>query len=146
MAGYLDHYGENDARREKLIKYTALTLLAALVLGGGLYFWFKNYRQERQVQQFFELLARKDYLGAYALWGCTEATPCREYPLDAFMKDWAPRQRDPSTYSVVKSRSCGSGVIITVDTGLGEGYDKLWVERKDLTLAFSPYPGCPPGR
>lgn len=145
MAGYLDHYGENDARREKIFKYSAITLAVVLVVGGFLYFWFKNYRQERQVKTFFELLAGRNYAAAYALWGCTEEKPCRDYPMSKFMEDWGPQHGDARNYRVVKSRSCGSGVILTVDTGR-EGFDKLWVERGDLTLGFSPYPGCPPGR
>jgi hypothetical protein len=145
MAGYLDHYGEGEERREKIFKYAVLTLAAVLILGGGLSFWFWNYPQERQANRFFELLAAKDYNGAYALWGCTDANPCPDYPLARFMEDWGPGPRDPKTFRVLRSRSCGSGVILTVDTGVPE-QEKLWIQREDLTMGFSPYPGCPPGR
>lgn len=141
MAGYLDHYGEGDARREKIVKYTVLTLAVVLAVGGFLYFWFKNYRQEKQVERFFELLAAKDYAAAYALWGCTEQTPCRDYPMRAFMEDWGTGDRDPKSFRVVKSRSCGSGVILTVETGKPEP-EKLWVERGSLILSYSPWPDC----
>lgn len=142
MAGYLDHYGENDGRREKITRYAVISLAVLLVVGGGLYFWFKNIRQERQAQRFFDLLAAKNYTAAYALWGCTEATPCRDYPLHVFMDDWGPDGRDPRAFRVIKSRSCGSGVILTVDTGKEEP-ERLWVERESLTLGYSPWPGCP---
>ncbi len=142
MAGYLDHYGEGEERRAKIIKYTLITLAVVLVVGGALYFRFKNYRQERQAERFFDLLAAKDYTAAYAMWGCTEKTPCRDYPLSAFMEDWGPDGRDPASFRVVKSRSCGSGVILTVETGKEEA-EKLWVERKSLTLGYSPWPACP---
>lgn len=145
MAGYLDNYGKSEERREKILKYGALLLVTVLIVGGFLYFWFKNYRQERQVRNFFELLAARNYTAAYALWGCTERTPCRDYPMAKFMEDWGPESRNPENFKVIKSRSCGSGVIMTVYTGK-DGYDKLWVQREDLTLGFSPYPGCPPGR
>ena len=67
MAGYLDHYGQKDARREKITRYTLITLAVVLVVGGSLLFWFWNIRQERQVKRFFDLLAAKDYTAAYAL-------------------------------------------------------------------------------
>lgn len=145
MAGYLDHYGEGEERRAKIIKYGALSLVTLLVVGGLLYFWFKNYRQERQVRNFLQLLAGRDYKAAYALWGCTDQRPCPDYSMDKFMEDWGPGDRDPNNFKLVKSRSCGSGVIITVDTGK-DAPERLWVQRQDLTLGFSPYPGCPPGR
>lgn len=142
MAGYLDHYGQKDARREKITRYTLITLAVVLVVGGSLLFWFWNIRQERQVKRFFDLLAAKDYTAAYALWGCTEATPCQAYPMRSFLEDWAAEGRDASTFRVVKSRSCGSGVILTVDTGKEEP-ERLWVERDSLVIGFSPWPGCP---
>ena len=144
MAGYLDTYGAGEEQREKLIKVSALVLVVVLVVGGTLYFIFKNYRQEHQVKLFFEDLARQDYPSAYAMWGCTPTTPCRDYPLPEFMKDWGP-QSGKTTGRVVKSRSCGSGVILTVDYPRQQE-DKLWVQRGELTIGFSPWPGCPPGR
>jgi hypothetical protein len=144
MAGYLDTYGAGEEQREKLIKISALVLVVVLVLGGTLYFIFKNYRQEHQAKLFFESLARQDYQAAYAMWGCSQANPCRDYQFTEFMKDWGP-QSGKTDGRVVKSRSCGSGVILTVDYPRQQE-DKLWVQRNDLTIGFSPWPGCPPGR
>ena len=63
------------------------------------------------------------------------------------MKDWGPQSRngDPSVLRVVKSRACGSGVILTVETARNEP-EKLWVERGTLIIGYSPWPGCPAGR
>jgi hypothetical protein len=42
-------------------------------------------------------------------------------------------------------------VIVTVasnkdsNKGSNKQEDKLWVQRDDLTIGFSPLPGCPPG-
>ncbi len=83
MAGYLDHYGAGEERREKIIK-TAAVALAILIVGGGiLFFIFHNYRQEQQVDRFFRLISSHDYKSAYALWGCTEAKPCSGYPFSS---------------------------------------------------------------
>jgi hypothetical protein len=146
MPGYLDQYGAGEERRLKIIKVTALELVSVLIFG-GLAWWFLNdYKEERRARQFFTFLAHRDYQAAYALWGCTDAHPCRDYPLNDFMKDWGPAsgRGDPETFRVTKSRSCGSGVILTVEAGNQQ--EKLWVERSNLVLGFSPLPGCPPPR
>jgi hypothetical protein len=144
MAGYLDHYGAGEERREKAIRTLVIALVVLLVAGGSLYFVFKNYRQERQVKQFFELLAKQEYQPAYSLWGCSEAKPCRDYPFPEFYRDWGP-QSGKSGAQISKSRSCGSGVIVTVHYP-GKPEEKLWVEREGLVIGFSPWPGCPAGR
>lgn len=147
MPGYLDQYGAGEERREKIVKSAVAIVVAVLVIGGILFFVFHNWREERQARRFFEFLSRHDYKAAYSLWGCTDAHPCRDYPMNDFMRDWGPQSGhgDASTYHIAKSRSCGSGVILTVDTG-NQQQEKLWVQKNDLTIGFSPYPGCPPGR
>ena len=146
MAGYLDHYGAGEERREKTIKRLVLTAVVLVIAAGVLFLIFKNYRQERQVRRFFDLLARQDYQGAYTLWGCTAANPCRDYQFSEFMKDWGPRSghADPKSFHITKTRSCGSGVIVTLDSNKNQE-DKLWVQRNDLIIGFSPLPGCPAG-
>jgi hypothetical protein len=142
MAGYLNHYGEGEERKSKIIKVTVLAVLAVLVVGGTLFFFFKNYRQEQRVETFLQLLQKRDYTGAYALWGCTAQNPCSEYPFEAFMQDWEQKAALAANHRITRSRSCGSGVILTVEYG-NDQKDILWVEKKDLKIGFSPYPGCP---
>jgi hypothetical protein len=144
MAGYLDHYGAGEERRERLVKRVVLTTLAVVIAAGVLFLIFKNYRQEHVVNRFYDLLAHKDYRSAYALWGCTAAAPCPNYPMNAFMQDWGPQSEhaNPASFHISKTRSCGSGVIVTVDSNKQQE-DKLWVQRNDLTIGFSPLPGCP---
>jgi hypothetical protein len=146
MAGYLDQYGAGEERREKIIKRVLIGAVVTAIAAGVLYFLFKNYRQERQVREFFALLARQDYKAAYTMWGCTDANPCRDYPFAEFMKDWGPgsEHADAKSFQITKTRSCGSGVIVTVASGKNKE-DKLWVQRDDLTIGFSPVQGCPPG-
>jgi hypothetical protein len=147
MPGYLAQYGEGEEQREKIIRWIVVSAVLLSITGGVGYFFLKNYKQESQARTFFNQLEKHDYQGAYATWGCTEATPCRDYSFDTFMEDWGPKssRADISSYSIRKSRSCGSGVILTVDFGKNQ-QEKLWVERRDLTIGFSPWPGCPPGK
>jgi hypothetical protein len=165
MAGYLDQYGIGDERREKRNKFLLILGGCALLL---LFLWFfffvwdktellraapvarlaqilRNHRQESRVKTFFDLLQRQDYKGAYALWNCTDEHPCRDYAFTEFMKDWGPASaRGATGYTIPKSRSCGSGVIVTVDSGQNQE-DALWVQRSDLRIGFSPYPVCQTG-
>jgi hypothetical protein len=147
MAGYLDQYGadeERRARRAKIVKIVAISLVAVVLIGGALTFNFYNFREERQVKRFMSDLASQDYKAGYALFGCTDAKPCRDYQFEKFMEDWGPASGH-SGYGearITRSRSCGSGVLLTVDYGKSP-QDKLWVERRDMSIGFPPVQGCP---
>lgn len=141
MAGYLDRYGAGEERRENIVKRALIALAVLIVVGAPLLYIFHNIRQERQLKQFFALLAAHDYKSAYALWGCTDAKPCPGYSMTTFMQDWGPDKGDPTTYKITRSKSCGSGVILNVD--FGNDRDILWVQRNNLVIGFSPFPGCP---
>jgi len=158
MAGYLANYGAGEEQQEKR---TRRLVTIGLILGGvlGLYLLtfhtpileryirvvqkLKNWKAESRVQMCLDLLAKQDYKGAYALWGCTDAKPCRDYPFQSFLEDWGPKRKQPGgePLHITRSRSCGSGVILTIDGG-NDREEKLWVDSNDLTIGFSPYPGC----
>ncbi|HEY1493117.1 MAG TPA: hypothetical protein VGF49_01180 [Candidatus Solibacter sp.] len=146
MAGYLDQYGAGEERRGKIIKTVVISVLLLIVVGGSLLFVFHNYREERQVKEFFNQLGSHNYKAAYALFGCTEAKPCRYYPFDKFMEDWGPNSGRTGFENarITRSRSCGSGVLMTVDYGKNQ-QEKLWVERQDMSIGFPPVQGCPAG-
>ena len=141
MSSYLETYGAGDERREKIIKIVVFSLLAVILIGGPLTFMFYDYRQESQVKKFFNYLESHDYQAAYAMWGCTQSQPCKGYPMSSFLEDWGP-QKGIHSARITRSRSCGSGVILTVDVNQNR-QEKLWVQRDDLTIGFSPFEGCP---
>lgn len=112
------------------------------MLGGGLFWFFRTWAQEREVRRFFDLLARRDYAAAYTEWGCTEASPCRDYPFPDFLKDWGPEALpQPGSADITGAETCGSGVIVRVRAGAEERV--LWVERSTSTVGFSPVNPCP---
>src|SRR4051794_7575421 len=138
MAGYLEQYGAGDERRIKIIKTIVISLLSIAVIGGILFFLFHNYREEQQVKQFLAYLRAHDYKAAYALFGCTDAHPCKGYGFEQFMQDWGPASEHRSTDNarITRSDSCGSGVVLTVN--FGQNQEMLWVDRKDMRLGFPP--------
>src|SRR5258708_12748972 len=141
MAGYLEQYGAGEERRGKIIKILAISLVAAVLICGALYFNFHNFGEERQVKQFLSLLGARDYKGAYALFGCTDATPCRYYPFDKFMEDWGPNSGHAGfgEARITRSRSCGSGVLLTLDYGKNQ-QATLSAARHDMSTRFPPLP------
>jgi len=142
MAGYLDEYGVSDEQRARTIRRVVIWVLGLAIAAGMLLFIFHNFSEDRQVKRFLALLEARDYKAAYALWGCTDAHPCRDYAMTSFMQDWGPQAVPPGKFQVLDGESCGSGVI--VDTDLGTAGDrKLWVESKDLSIGFPPFEQFP---
>jgi len=162
MAGYLDQYGAGDERREKMNRWLFIAggaVLLLLLLWWFLFGWDKSeiVREphiarvvqklrhrgpEAEIRQFLDLLKNGQYEAAYRVWG-----PNSDYPLNRFMEDWGPKSgRNYSSYDIVRSRTCGSGVVITVDFQKGPE-ENLWVQKSDRTIGFSPFAGgCPATR
>lgn len=160
MAGYLDEYGAGDERRAKINRWLILSgalVLLVLFVWWFLYGWDKseivreshvarlvqklrNHHQEDEVRRFLDLVKSHRYEDAYRVWH-----PNSDYPYYKFLEDWGPQgSHNVAAFDIVKSRSCGTGVIITVDFLKG-GQEALWVQRKDQSFSFSPYPVCPSG-
>ena len=137
--GFLNEFGVEAARREKRFQRALLTLLAVLAAAGFLYFWFKNYREERRADEFLATLQRGDYAAAYAFWGCRVESPCPNYDHKSFLEDWGPSSSigKLQSYRLVRSSERGSGVVVTVELN-GQQRIRLWVEKKDGVLGFSP--------
>ena len=92
-----------------------------------------------EVRQFLDSLRARQYEAAYKIWG-----PSKDYPLNKFMEDWG--QRPIGAFEITRSRTCGSGVVITVDLQKGQE-ENLWVQNSDRTIGFSPFAGgCPAAR
>jgi len=146
MAGYLEAYGEAEqkrARRAKIVKWSLAGVVLLGVVGAILFAMFHNYAQERQVKSFIALLRTKDYQAAYRMWGCTEATPCRDYSYQRFLEDWGPSSphADALSAKVGGGDSCGTGVVVPVDFK-GTEQVPLWVERSNAVIGFAPDPEC----
>jgi hypothetical protein len=158
MAGYLDQYGAGDERRERRNRWFIIAGIAAvvvLIFGWFLYGWDKSEvvrephiarlvqkirhsSQEGEIRQFLDAIRARQFEAAYKIWG-----PNKDYPFNKFMEDWG--QRPVGAFEITRSRTCGSGVVITVDLKGQE--ENLWVQNSDRTIGFSPFAGgCPAAR
>lgn len=147
MSTYLEGYGAGEEKKSKVIRAAIVSTVAVLVLGTFGFFGLRNYGARATFDQFIELLQKKDYTSAYALWGCTPQTPCRDYNMERFLRDWGPDSpaKDAASARVVQRASCGS--ILNV-TGVLRIYQfspdytvSLWVDKQDGRLGFAPIIG-----
>jgi hypothetical protein len=144
MAGYLDTYGVADERRLRLTKRIALGTLAAAIVGLVLFLIFHNFSEKRVVARFFDAVRAGNYQAGYRMWGCTPATPCRDYSYQKFLEDWGPKglYANAKAARVTTVDSCGTGVVTTVEYPNAEPFG-LYVDRGTKTLSFAPWPRCP---
>jgi len=152
MSSYLEAYGASEelrARRIRWIKTTSIVVVCVLIVGLTLYGLLKNRSEEQQAKLFAQLLSQNDYSGAYRLWGCTDNTPCPNYPFGKFMDDWGPKSphADESAAEIGLSQSCGSGmgsgVVIRLDYKGSEQPVTLWVDSSTKVISFAPWEECP---
>jgi hypothetical protein len=144
MADFLSGYGDGVERRSKIVWRSIAAVALVLVVAAALYFTFRGHRHKQRVESFLELLGRQDFQAAYQLWGCTSAAPCRDYSFDRFMEDWGPQSpRSIHPTGIKKTKYCSQGLIAILDTKKGEEA-LLWVDSKDMTVGFAPWPVCNP--
>ena len=147
MPGFLDSsYGVADARKERRFKRIVLWSLSILIVGGILFGWFRNWREESVMKQFLTLLKQQNYQDAYKLFGCTQENPCKYYPPEKFNEDWGPtgEYKDAGDAKIQNEDVCGSGVLFTVAIPKKDLLG-MWVESSTKVVGFAPngWSRCP---
>ena len=138
--GYLDAYGAGVDRRLRLIRLSILAAVALLIIAVIAYFKLRDASEHKVLDTFFERLRAQDYKGAYAVWGCTDANPCRDYRFEKFLEDWGPKgiYGNPANAQIAARHSCDTGVIEVVRYP-GQPDVNLWVDRSTDVLSFAPW-------
>ena len=144
MADYLSDYGVKDQKRETRNKRIVLAVVGLALFGGIFYYFARTWTEERTVERFVSLLKAQDFKGGYALWGCTDQTPCRDYNFGRFMEDWGPKSPygNPSDISTTMAEPCGNAVWITIKTPKSEELG-LAVDGETRMISFTPAARCP---
>lgn len=155
MSSYLEEYAGGEiraAKRERIVKVLLILIALFLIVAGIDWILAKlgkpnlsDFREQRQVSKFYDALRAKDYDGAYRLWGCDPANPCRDYSMQRFLEDWGANglYRDTARIQTDVIRHCETGIIETVRFGASEPVN-LFVNSSDLVLGFAPWPVCRP--
>lgn len=143
MPGFMEGYGEKEARRNRLILRIAVSAVVIASLSAAGYFYFRTWSEEQVFARFKDLIARQDYEAGYRMW-CTVEKPCPYYSMEKFKADWAP----PSPYANLEAVRvehvdyCGQGVVFAL---AADGADPIavWVDRATKIMSFYPYQRCP---
>jgi hypothetical protein len=131
-------------RRNRMIVVAVLVLLLA-----GLGWMYRNWPEERIADRFFTALEKPDYESAYGIWmhdpqWKQHAERYSQYPFNEFYRDWGPGGewgiiKFHKIYGSANPRGGGSGVIVEVVVNGRTEHARLWVQKSDKTLTFSPY-------
>jgi hypothetical protein len=138
--GYLDQYAQGSRVFDKLVRVVVFSLLAVIL--GYCFYWlfFRNWREERQVERFLSTIQEQRFEDAYQYWGCSVEEPCRDYLFNEFLDDWGPQSRlgPVKTFKVGRSYTQPNGAIIELSIN-GVTQSNLWVDGVSEVLGFFPY-------
>jgi len=135
---------KRERRRNAILGLVVGTVIVLSVLG----YLFRYLPYERVVDQFFTALEQKDFEKAYGIWlndpsWKQNQAKHAKYSFHDFYVDWGPggewgiiRQHQIVGSAAPKG---GSGVVVVVRVNDRAEEARIWVERKDRTLTFSPY-------
>lgn len=147
---------EGQRRKRKKVITTVVVVvvvaLAAEIIGAVVFsspLWFLYWREERVAEHFFTALQRQDYEAAYGIWmhdpqWKQHAQQYQKYPFNEFYRDWGPG----GEWGQIKSHRIqaagsppggGSGVIVDVVVNDRAEAARVWVQKSDKTMSFSPY-------
>lgn len=140
---------EYDPAKERKRRTRIISAIVVLLVLGFLGWWFRYWPEERVADRFFEALQHQEYDAAYGIWmhdpqwkQHPERYP--KYPYDEFHRDWGPGGewgliKSYKIYAVGAPPGGGSGVVVDVTVNDRAERARVWVEKSDKTMSFSPY-------
>jgi hypothetical protein len=139
---------EYDPARDRRRTRVLIIIVIAGILAVLIFFQFRNWPYEHTVGSFFHALQQQDYEKAYAIWmhdpdWKQHPDKYKNYSLGEFERDWG----QSGEWGIIKEFRIdgavrppkGSGVIVQVTVNNRADKARIWVEKKDKTLTFSPY-------
>jgi hypothetical protein len=141
MGTYLQQYGVEEARRNRIIKIILISAVAVVVLAVLGYVVLHNYSEKRVAKQFLSEINAGQYQKAYETWGCTAQHPCSNYDYQRFLEDWGPAKKKTGTWNIAETDSCRTFLTVNVQAP-GTELQSLAVQRSDKSLGFAPAPEC----
>jgi len=134
------------AERRRKLRTVAIIVFVFVV---ALFLYMNRYWPEQHsVDRFFTALEKSDFKTAYGIWMHDpqweqHAQKYARYPYNEFYNDWGPG----GEWGIVHNHKVegalhpkgGSGVVVVVEVNGRAEPARVWVEKSDKTLSFSPY-------
>jgi hypothetical protein len=141
---------EYDPRKERRRNIIIASIIIAVLILGALAWFYRYWPEEHVADKFFAALQKQDYEAAYAIWmhdpqWKQHTQKYSQYSFNDFYKDWGPG----GEWGLIKSYKIyasgtppggsSSGVIVEVVVNGRAEHARVWVEKSDKTMSFSPY-------
>jgi hypothetical protein len=140
---------EYNPVRERRRRVRFISIIVAVLVVLGIAWAYRYWPEEHVVDRFFDALQQQNYETAYGIWNHDpewkqHPDKYKEYPFNDFYRDWGPG----GEWGLVKSHKIygagtpsggGSGVIVEVVVNGRSEHARIWVQKSDKTLGFSPY-------
>jgi len=140
---------EYDPEKERRKKVRIISAIVFLLLAGFFLWWFRYWPEQRVADHFFDALQKQDYESAYGIWmqdpqWRQHPDRYKKYPFREFYTDWGPGGQWGSVksykiYAAGTPPGGGSGVIVDLIVNDRAEHARVWVEKSDKTMSFSPY-------
>ena len=142
---------EYDPSKERKRRVRIILGLAILVVTGLLAWWLRYWPEQRVADHFFADLQNKNYEAAYGVWmndaqwqQHRDVAKYKKYPYNDFYRDWGPGGewglvRSYRIYAAGAPPGGGSGVVVDVTVNDRTERARVWVEKSDKTMSYSPY-------
>jgi hypothetical protein len=140
---------EYDPEKERKRRTRIISVVVLVLVAAGLTWWFRFWPEERVAERFFDALQQQSYESAYAIWmhdpqWRQHPDRYQKYPFNEFYRDWGPGGewgviKSHKIYAVGAPPGGGSGVIVDVIVNDRAQPARVWVQKSDKTMSFSPY-------
>ena len=138
---------EKESRKRKRLILGLTVVVILLALG----WWFRYWREEHIVGNFFEALQKQDFKTAYAIWQHDpewqrhpDSKNVHDYPFAEFYRDWGPSGQ----WGIIKTAKVNgaspcvpppsSGILVDVIVNDRVEHAQVWVEKSKHTLGYPP--------
>jgi len=140
---------EYDPSRDRRRRIRVISIIIVLALVAGLVWYFHDWPEEHVADQFFQALQDKNYEAAYGIWMHDpdwkhHLDKYKQYSFNEFYSDWGPGGewgiiKSHRIYGSLTPKGGGSGVVVDVVINERAEHARVWVQKSDKTMSFSPY-------
>ncbi len=117
--------------RKNIIASVVVAVLVLIWLG----WMYRNWPEEHVIDQFFAALQKSDFEKAYGIW--MHDPNWKQHP-DKYSQ-YPFNIKSYKVYGSTSPRGGGSGVIVEVVVNDRAEHARLWVQKSDKTVTFSPF-------